>query len=110
MIQMVQTCLRNPDLQSLERILQKRIRYDRDILTQFSFLTRRNATYGLACEDPVVSHVLVLFGKGYERLLKLMPRSSVADDSGLGDEDEETNGHARGNSNEANGRDAQEGK
>lgn len=74
MMQLVQNCLRNEDLLSLERILRKRVRYDRDILAQFAFLSsQRNTTYALASDDPVVSHVLVLFGKGYERLLKFMP-------------------------------------
>src|SRR4051812_8898722 len=95
MIQLVQACLQNTELQSLKRILQKRIRYDRDILTQFAFLTRQNAAYTLASNDPIVSNVLVLFSKGYERVIKLMPRSmnNTTADSGLGDDEEKmTNG------------------
>lgn len=79
-------------------------------MTQFTFLTTRNATYGLTADDPVVSHILVLFDKGYEKLIKLMPYSTntPTDDSGLGDENEErshliSEGRGFANSSSSNG-------
>lgn len=92
LLQLIKSSLTNADLENLARILQKRIFYDQTLLMELNFLLKSNTSVSSPLsqtfnDDPVASHVLVTFCKGYEKLMSLLP-SVKADDSGLGDDDE----------------------
>lgn len=68
-------------MEGLGEILLKRINYDQDILAQLNYLIRSNTCIQFTvAEDPIVSQILVLFSKGYEKLLKIIPDATASDD------------------------------
>lgn len=81
LLQVLQSALHNSDLERLEEILLKRINYDQDILAQLNYLIRSNTSIQFTvAEDPIVSQILVLFSKGYEKLLKIIPDVAIEED------------------------------
>lgn len=90
LLQLIKSSLTNADLENLARILQKRIFYDQTLLVELNYVLKMHTNaclFNNVNDDPVVSQVLVTIARGYDKLLALLP-SFKADDSGLGDDDD----------------------